>query len=63
MMLISCEELGVSCDYEAKAPTVQELVPLVEKHGREYHGMTELPPEIGFQIRDQARNDGRVRES
>jgi len=59
MKKISCQDLGSSCRFEAKAKSLDQLVVLVEDHARIKHGLNFLSLEMEYQVRDLAR-DGAV---
>lgn len=53
---ISCRDVGMDCDFEAQADTLEELMELLEYHAQAGHGMDEIPPEI------QAKIEANIRE-
>jgi predicted small metal-binding protein len=44
--VLSCRDVGVDCDFEAKGETEEEIMQKAAQHAKEAHGMTEIPPEI-----------------
>lgn len=58
MMTIGCKELGLACDFEAQAPTVPELIAIMNEHERETHGTRLVTREQTFRINELARDDG-----
>jgi len=43
---ISCRDVGVDCDFTAKADTVDELMQVTAKHAKEAHGFDSIPAEL-----------------
>lgn len=42
---VKCSDVGVACDFEARAETVEELLKKVSEHARTAHGFPDIPPE------------------
>lgn len=45
-MILKCRDVGVDCDYVCRGETEEELFRDASAHGREAHGMTEIPAEL-----------------
>ncbi len=43
---ISCRDVGVDCDFTAKADTLDELMQVTAQHAKEVHGFDSIPPEL-----------------
>lgn len=44
---ISCKDVGmVSCDFTARAETMEELMQAAAAHAKSAHGMDNIPPEL-----------------
>lgn len=43
---ISCKDVGVDCDFTAKADTLDELMQVTAKHAKEVHGFDSIPAEM-----------------
>ena len=43
---IRCRDVGVDCDFTAKADTLDELMQVTAKHAKEAHGFDSIPPEL-----------------
>ena len=43
---ISCRDVGVDCDFTAKADTLDELMQVTAQHAKEAHGFDAIPPEL-----------------
>lgn len=54
---IKCRDVGVDCDFEARANTVEELLQKCAEHARTAHGMNEIPPEMAEKVRSAVRDD------
>jgi predicted small metal-binding protein len=58
MLTVRCKDLGFVCDFEAKAPTVAELLAIVTEHERDVHGTRFLTQEEKLRIGRMARDNG-----
>ena len=52
---ISCRDVGVDCDFEARANSVEDLMKQCAEHARSAHGMTEIPPELVAKVQGAIR--------
>jgi len=43
---ICCRDVGVDCDFVAKADTLDELMQMTAKHAKEAHGFDSIPAEM-----------------
>ncbi|MCL5874303.1 MAG: DUF1059 domain-containing protein [Candidatus Thermoplasmatota archaeon] len=41
-----CADIGQNCNFETKASTKEELMPLIVNHAKSAHNMNEIPPEV-----------------
>ena len=48
--VVSCREVGVDCDFEARGETVDEVMQKCAEHAQADHGMTEIPAELGEKV-------------
>jgi predicted small metal-binding protein len=55
--VIYCRDAGVDCDYVCRGETEEELFRDALEHGREYHGMKEIPPELKEKMRKLIREE------
>ena len=53
---IKCLDVGVACDFEARAATEEELMKKVQEHARTAHGMKEIPAEILAKVKKAIRD-------
>ncbi len=54
-IVVSCKDLGVDCDFVARGETEQEVLQQCAKHGKEVHGMEEIPPELMAKVQKAIR--------
>ena len=52
---ITCRDVGVDCDFQARANTVEELMQKCAEHAQSAHGMTEIPPEMAAKVQGAIR--------
>jgi predicted small metal-binding protein len=43
---ISCKDVGMNCDFTAKAETTEELLQAAAAHAKEAHGLDSIPAEL-----------------
>ncbi len=43
---LRCADVGMDCDFVAKAETQEELLQKVAKHAKEVHGIDEITPDL-----------------
>ena len=43
--VLRCKDMGIQCDFEARAETEEEILKQAAKHAAEVHNMTEIPEE------------------
>lgn len=55
--VVYCRDAGVDCDFVARGKTVEEVLKQCMKHGREAHGMTEIPKDMEKKIRSLIREE------
>ncbi len=44
--VVTCREVGVDCNFEARGETVEEVLLKCWEHGQAVHGMDTLPEEL-----------------
>jgi predicted small metal-binding protein len=49
--IVSCREVGVDCDFEARGETEQEILQKCAEHAKSAHGMDEIPPDLAAKVR------------
>ncbi len=55
--VVRCRDLGVDCDFEARAETEEEILKKCAEHASKDHNVTEIPPEVVEKIRKAIRNE------
>ena len=53
---IKCLDVGVDCDFEARADSEAELMQKVAEHARTAHGITEIPKEVLQKVKAAIRD-------
>ncbi len=41
-----CADIGMTCGFETKASTKEELMPLIANHAKTAHNMNEIPADV-----------------
>jgi predicted small metal-binding protein len=49
--IVSCREVGVDCDFEARGETEQEVLRKCTEHAKSAHGMDEIPADLAAKVR------------
>ena len=49
--LISCRDAGVDCDFQARGPSLEEVMQLCADHGAQEHNMKGFGPELYMKMR------------
>lgn len=52
-----CRDAGVEFDFVARGETVEEILGKAAKHGKEAHGMKEIPQDLEEKIRSLIREE------
>lgn len=55
--VIYCRDAGVECDFVVRGETEEELFRKALEHGREAHGMTEIPEDLKNKMRALIREE------
>jgi predicted small metal-binding protein len=54
---ISCKDVGMDCDFTARAETMEELMQAASAHAKEAHGLDSIPdtlmPMVHAAVRDE----------
>ena len=53
---IKCLDVGVQCDFEARAENEAELMKKVAEHAKNAHGITQIPAELLAKVRTAIRD-------
>jgi len=54
---LSCRDAGVDCDFVARGETEEQIFAQCAKHGKEAHGMNEIPPDLVQKMRGLIREE------
>ena len=54
---ISCRDVGVDCDFVAKADTLDELMQMTAQHAKEAHGFDSIPAEMAPAVQAAIRDE------
>jgi predicted small metal-binding protein len=54
---ISCKDVGMNCDFTAKAETMEELLQAAAAHAKEAHGLDSIPPELMPMVHAAVRDE------
>jgi predicted small metal-binding protein len=52
---LRCRDVGLSCDFEARGTTEEEVLQKAVVHARNVHGLTDIPPELATKVRAAIR--------
>jgi predicted small metal-binding protein len=55
--IIRCRDVGMDCDFEARAETEEELLKKVAEHAGTSHEMTEIPEEVLTKVRAAIKDE------
>ena len=55
--ILSCRDVGVDCDFVAKADTEEEILAQCAEHARNDHGMAEIPDDLVQKVRGAIRDE------
>jgi predicted small metal-binding protein len=52
---LRCRDVGMNCEFEARADTEEELLRQAAAHARDTHQITEMSPELANRVRAAIR--------
>ena len=55
--IVSCREVGVDCDFEARGETEQEILQKCAEHAKSAHGMDQIPADLADKVRASIHDD------
>jgi predicted small metal-binding protein len=55
--VLRCKDVGMDCDFEARAETEEEVLKQAAEHAAATHDMHEIPPDVLAKIRAAIRNE------
>jgi len=54
---LRCSDVGVDCNFEARAETEEELMKKMQEHAQREHGMTDIPAEMVNKLKEAVRDE------
>ena len=54
---LKCRDAGADCDFVVRGDTEEELFRNALEHGREFHGMKEIPKDLQEKMRSLIREE------
>jgi predicted small metal-binding protein len=54
---ISCKDVGMDCDFTARAETIDELMQAAAVHAKQAHGLDTIPPELLPMVKAAVRDE------
>ena len=55
--ILACRDVGVDCDFVARGETEEEIFRQCARHGKEAHGMEEIPADLIAKMRGFIREE------
>ena len=55
--VIYCSDMGADCDFVARGETLDEVLKVGAEHGNEFHGISEITPEMVEQVTAVVRDE------
>jgi predicted small metal-binding protein len=55
--VLRCKDVGMDCDFEARAETEEEVLKQAAEHAAATHDMQEIPPDVLAKVRAAIRNE------
>jgi len=55
--VLRCRDVGMDCDFEARAETEEELLQKAAEHAEAAHNLKEIPEEVLAQVRAAIRDE------
>ena len=55
--VVTCRDVGVDCDFEARGQNEQEVLTKCAEHAKSAHGMDQLPPDLAAKVRASIRDE------
>ncbi|MEE9324608.1 MAG: DUF1059 domain-containing protein [Dehalococcoidia bacterium] len=55
--VLRCRDVGMDCDFVARAETEEEILSKAAEHGQAVHDMKEFPEEVVAKVRAAIRNE------
>jgi predicted small metal-binding protein len=55
--VLRCRDVGLDCNFEARAETSEELLRKAADHGKAVHGIKEVTPELVAKMKQAVREE------
>ncbi|MFQ5857779.1 MAG: DUF1059 domain-containing protein [Anaerolineae bacterium] len=55
--VLRCRDVGMDCDFVARAETEEEILEKVAEHAQTVHNMDEIPEEVLAKVRSVIRDE------
>ena len=55
--VLRCRDVGVDCDFEARADTEEALLGKMKEHAEKDHGMTSIPEDMVAKLKAAIREE------
>jgi predicted small metal-binding protein len=55
--ILRCKDVGMDCDFEARAETEEEVLKQAAAHAAATHDMQEIPPDVLAKVRAAIRDE------
>ena len=55
--VLRCRDVGMDCDFEARAETEEEILKKAAEHAGAVHNMEEIPDEVHAKVRAAIRDE------
>lgn len=55
--ILRCRDVGIDCDFEARAETEEEILKKAAEHADAVHNMKEIPEEVLEKVRAAIRDE------
>lgn len=55
--VLSCREVGMDCDFEARGENEQEIMSKAAEHAKKDHGIESIPAELAAKVRSAIRDE------
>ncbi len=55
--VLRCRDVGMDCDYVARAETEEEILKMVAEHAQAVHNMKEIPEEVAEKVRAAIKDE------
>ena len=57
MKVLHCSDLGMSCNFQARGETEQEVMQKAAEHAKSAHKIDEITPDLAAQVKSAIRDE------